>query len=119
MTCIPWDEYQRLRQEAQQWASASVVAAAVAAGTAATTPASFDWRDKGLVTPIKFQGECRSCWAFAAAAAIETLWAQKTKVLVDVSPQAFVDCQKTAGFFGCGGALVRRRQLAWLAFECC
>jgi len=104
-TCIPLDEYAKLQAEQQQAASASAVAAAVAAGTAATTPASFDWRDKGLVTPIKFQGECRSCWAFAAAAAIETLWAQKTKVLLDVSPQAFIDCQNTAGFYGCGGAL--------------
>jgi len=54
---------------------------------------------------VKFQGECRSCWAFAAAAAVETLWAATTKVVVEISPQAFVDCQRTSGYYGCNGAL--------------
>jgi len=93
LTCIPWDKYEQLA------ANASNVT-----GVANTLPAAFDWRERGWVTPVKFQSECRSCWAFAASAAIETLWASNTKVLVDISPQAFVDCQKTTGFFGCNGA---------------
>jgi len=67
------------------------------------------------VSPVQFQGECRSCWAFAAAAAIETLWASKQKVLVEISPQAFVDCYREAGFYGCSGGSRPRRSLVFAA----
>jgi hypothetical protein len=35
-------------------------------------PASYDLRDLGLATPIKNQGNCGSCWAFARTRAFET-----------------------------------------------
>lgn len=104
--CIPWQQWQ-----AQQAARRSLLGngtsagagAHAAASAAAAIPAAFDWRAKGWVTPIKFQGKCRSCWAFASAAAIETLWASQTKVLVELSPQAFIDCCTANGYFGCNG----------------
>jgi len=67
-------------------------------------PATFDWRDQKLVTPVKNQGSCGSCWAFSATEAIESSWIKAGKATaanLNLSPQQIVDCDKTDS--GCGG----------------
>lgn len=35
----------------------------------------MDWRDEGVLQLPKYQGQCGSCWAFAAIGAIEAVTA--------------------------------------------
>jgi hypothetical protein len=62
---------------------------------------SVDWRAEGLVTDIKDQEQCGSCWAFSAVATMEGAHAKKTGNLTSLSEQDLVDCVPDCD--GCDG----------------
>jgi len=64
-------------------------------------PANFSWVDQGGVTPVKNQGSCGSCWAFAATAELESHMRIRYGTTLDLSEQQIVSCN-TAGA-GCDG----------------
>tara|TARA_B110000208_G_C11707569_1_gene408107 strand:+ start:35 stop:1120 length:1086 start_codon:yes stop_codon:yes gene_type:complete len=79
-------------------------------------PTDVDWRTKGnVVTPVKNQGGCGSCWAFSATETIESNVAINTKTLLELSPQQITSCapnpNKCGGTGGCQGST------QWLGFE--
>jgi cathepsin L len=86
------------------------VAAPVDKNFMSTIPDSVDWRKNGIITAVKNQGNCGSCWTFGAAECVESMWAQSTKNLVVLSEQNILDCtpnpQHCGGTGGCGGGTV-------------
>jgi cathepsin F len=62
----------------------------------------IDWRTQGALTPVKDQGQCGSCWAFGATAAIESYGKITGKYsLQTLAPQQITSCDKTS--YGCQG----------------
>jgi len=69
-------------------------------------PDFFDWREAGVVTPVKDQGKCGSCWTFSTIGALEAHWALYTGAPSPLlSEQQLVDCAGDYNNFGCSGGL--------------
>ena len=66
-------------------------------------PNSVDWRKHNLVTEVKNQGQCGSCWAFSAVGSMEGAHAKATGHLVSLSESQIVDCDVNGSDFGCDG----------------
>jgi len=66
------------------------------------TPAKYDMRSNKLLGPVRSQGGCGACWAFAAAASFESSYAKKNGKIIDVSEQTMVNCTQNSS---CSGGL--------------
>eukprot|EP01127_Copromyxa_protea_P009245 TRINITY_DN2163_c0_g1_i1.p1 TRINITY_DN2163_c0_g1~~TRINITY_DN2163_c0_g1_i1.p1 ORF type:complete len:389 (-),score=97.59 TRINITY_DN2163_c0_g1_i1:35-1162(-) len=87
---------------------------------------NVDWREKGIITAVKDQGGCGSCWSFATAEVVESYYALSTGILSALSEQQILDCtpnpDQCGGTGGCGGgtaqlAFARIQQMGGLATE--
>lgn len=65
-------------------------------------PRTIDWRTTpGVVSSIKDQGQCGSCWAFSTAETVESQRVLAGFAPIDLSPQQIA--AYTPGMYGCGG----------------
>ena len=59
----------------------------------------FSWKDEGIMTPVRNQGGCGSCWAFAPVGVLEAYIKMVTGIEQNLSEQQMVSCTSD----GCGG----------------
>ena len=71
------------------------------AETAQKLPSGVDWRKSHAISPVKSQGSCGSCWAFAAVEQTESYLALATGNMTILSPQELLSCMPNP--MGCGG----------------
>jgi C1A family cysteine protease len=64
-------------------------------------PNNYDWSSAGVITPVKNQGQCGSCWAFSATETIESYWTIAGNQLPTLAPEQIVDCDTSDT--GCNG----------------
>jgi len=106
-TDMPVEEFSRMMNRYQQPKESTATATFQELDANTALPASVDWRTKGIVTPVKNQGQCGSCWAFSTTGSLEGQHARKTKTLVSLSEQQLVDCAGGQwGDYGCNGGLM-------------
>ena len=69
-------------------------------------PTSFNWQTYNVVTPVKNQKSCGSCWAFAATAFLESELIRRKQATktVDLSEQFLLQCD--AQSFWCKGGYI-------------
>lgn len=64
--------------------------------TSSSVPYSLNWTAQGKVTSVKDQGDCGSCWAFAAIATAESflLVKEEANISIDLSEQFLLECTR-------------------------
>lgn len=69
-------------------------------------PENYEWNDYGMVSPVKNQGACGSCWTFSTVGAMESHWNILGKGRnLTFSEQQLVDCAGDFDNHGCNGGL--------------
>ena len=69
-------------------------------------PTSYEWNNYDVVTAVKDQGNCGSCWAFSTVGAMESHWNILGKGKnTTFSEQQLVDCAGDFDNNGCNGGL--------------
>lgn len=101
------EEFQQRVLMAPQHCSATHSPRGNRAPPARDLPDHVDWREKGVISEVKNQGHCGSCWTFATVGCLEAHMAIKydTWRAPRLSEQQLVDCAQAFDNHGCNGGL--------------
>jgi len=101
---MSWEEFQATKLGAVQTCSATLSGNHLMRDAKAL-PETKDWREAGIVSPVKNQASCGSCWTFSTTGALEAAYTQATGKNISLSEQQLVDCAGAYNNFGCSGGL--------------
>ena len=79
-------------------------------------PSAFDWRTYNGCTPIRNQGGCGSCWAFATVGAMECAIRIREAQSVDLSEQWLLSCNLDG--WDCDGGWYAHAYHEWATDPC-
>lgn len=67
-------------------------------------PKKIDWREKGVVSPVRNQGFCGACWAHSVLETVESMISINNNFsqIIELSVQQMIDCAENSNF-GCNG----------------
>ena len=104
-----WAEFQSTILMAPQECSATTMPGRQSVRAAGfSLPASVDWRTKGMVSEVKDQGDCGSCYSFSSTGALEShhlIKYGRSKKSAALSEQQVLDCSSDFDNHGCDGGL--------------
>ncbi|XP_050217052.1 thiol protease aleurain-like [Mercurialis annua] len=100
---LTWQEFQKQKLGAAQNCSATSKGNHKLTG--GVLPEYKDWREAGIVSPVKNQGHCGSCWTFSTTGSLEAAYHQAFGKEISLSEQQLVDCAGAFNNFGCKGGL--------------
>ena len=105
-TDMTFEEFEETRLMAPQQCSATNELKIKDEFKLSAVPESYEWNDLKMVSPVKNQGQCGSCWAFSTVGCMEAHWniLGKGKNLT-FAEQQLVDCAGDFDNHGCNGGL--------------
>ena len=104
---ISWGTFRSKILMNPQDCSATTGRASVVADSDDPIPTHVDWREMGVVSAVKDQGMCGSCWTFSTTGAMESHHAIKfgNWRTAEMAEQQLLDCAYDFDNNGCNGGL--------------
>lgn len=103
-------------KEPEGWRTRATFDPIATSSTESLLPSSFDWRTYNGCTPIRNQGGCGSCWAFATVGALECAIKIREGQTVDLSEQWLLSCNRDG--WDCGGGWYAHSYHEWATDGC-